>query len=209
MLFQTNYGQSYSAIHYLVFVLLGIAGGIFGGLFCRLNFSWSKWFRGFKIIKNYPVFEVFLVVLVTVLLQYPNPLTREPGDALIKNLLVDCRDDPSNTTWVCKQESREDRNTYIGYLVYGMLTKLVLTIVTFGIKVPSGVIIPALGAGALFGRLVGQAALDISPGILAMVGSAAFLGGVSRMTLSLCVIMFELFGEIDHVVPYVYRSVEG
>ena len=93
VLFQTNYGQSYTAIHYLVFVLLGMAGGIFGGLFCRLNFAWSKWFRSFSLIKNHPVFEVFLVVLVTVLLQYPNPLTREPGDAVIKNLLVDCRND--------------------------------------------------------------------------------------------------------------------
>lgn len=202
VLFQTNYGQSYTAIHYLVFILLGIAGGIFGGLFCRLNFAWSKWFRSFSLIKNHPVFEVFLVVLVTVLLQYPNPLTREPGDAVIKNLLVDCRNDPSRTTWVCQQEAHPDRTRYIGYLIYGMLTKLVLTIVTFGIKVPSGVIIPALGAGALCGRLVGQASLGISPGILAMVGSAAFLGGVSRMTLSLCVIMFELFGEIDHVVPH-------
>jgi chloride channel 3/4/5 len=59
-----------------------------------------------------------------------------------------------------------------------------------------------MGAGALFGRLVGQASLDISPGILAMIGAAAFLAGVSRMTLSLCVIMFELFGEIEHVVPH-------
>ena len=31
VLFETNYGTSYEAVHYLVFVLLGIAGGIFGG----------------------------------------------------------------------------------------------------------------------------------------------------------------------------------
>lgn len=202
ILFQTSYGQSYNAIHYLLFVLLGVAGGIFGGLFCRLNFAWSKWFRGFKMIKNNPILEVLLVVLVTVLFQFPNPLTREPGDAIIKSLLVNCRDEASRSTFVCQREAQEDRANYIGFLIYGTITKLVLTIITFGIKVPSGVIIPALGAGALFGRLMGQAALGISPGILAMVGSAAFLAGVSRMTLSLCVIMFELFGEIDHVVPH-------
>lgn len=203
VLFETNYGTSYSAVHYLVFVALGVAGGIFGGCFCRVNFIWSKWFRTFAIIKNYPVFEVFLVVLATVLLQYPNPLTREPGDVIIKNLLVDCKDDASLDTWVCQNEARTEKSDYYGYLFYGTVVKLVLTIITFGIKVPSGVIIPSLDAGAFFGRLVGQAlSPSISPGIFAMVGAAAFLAGVSRMTISLGVIMFELTGEIEYVVPH-------
>jgi chloride channel 3/4/5 len=52
---------------------------------------------------------------------------------------------------------------------------------------------PALDGGALFGRLVGQLfAPEISPGIFAMVGAGAFLAGVTRMTISLCVVMFEL-----------------
>ncbi|OQO12171.1 hypothetical protein B0A48_02812 [Cryoendolithus antarcticus] len=201
VLFETHYGTSYNPVHYLVFVLLGVAGGIFGGLFCRLNFLWSKWFRSFALIKQNPVFEVFLVVLATTLLQYPNPLIREPGDVVIKNLLVDCRDDASQKTWVCQQESANS-GTYLGFLAYGTATKLVLTIITFGIKVPSGVIIPALDAGALFGRLVGQAVPSISPGIFAMVGAAAFLAGVSRMTISLCVIMFELTGELEYILPH-------
>lgn len=151
---------------------------------------WSKSFRKYSIIKQHPVLEVFLVVLATGLLQYPNPLTREPGDVIIKNLLVDCRE-PSGS-WVCKMESQDDRRGYIGWLIYGTIVKLVLTIITFGIKVPSGIIIPALDAGSLFGRLIGQWITSISPGIFAMVGAAAFLAGVSRMTISLCVIMFEV-----------------
>lgn len=73
-------------------------------------------------------------------------------------------------------------------------------------KVPSGVIIPALDAGALFGRLIGYilpyTPNDVSPGIFALVGAAAFLAGVSRMTISLAVIMFELTGELSYVVPH-------
>lgn len=181
----------------------GIAGGIFGGLFCRLNFLWSKTFRKYDIIKNHPVFEVFLIVLATALLQYPNPLIREPGDMIIKTLLVDCKSENSAESWVCQNEARTDGNmSYVGWLIYGTLAKLALTIITFGIKVPSGVIIPALDAGALFGRLLGQYVGGISPGIFAMVGAAAFLAGVSRMTLSLCVIMFELTGELDYVLPH-------
>lgn len=203
VLFETNYGTDYKAVHYLVFVLLGVAGGIFGGLFCKLNFLWSKWFRAFSIIKRNSVLEVGLVVLTTALLQFPNPLTREPGDVIIKNLLVDCNNNASKNSWVCRNEDPDKTNwPYIGYLIYGTLTKLVLTIITFGIKVPSGVIIPALDAGALFGRLVGQLIPSISPGIFAMVGSAAFLAGVSRMTISLAVIMFELTGQLSYVVPH-------
>ena len=200
VLFETKYGTSYSAIHYLVFILLGIAGGLWGGIFCKCNFIWSKKFRRFSIIKNYPVFEVFLVVLATGLLQYPNPMTREPGDKIIKNLLQDCRGSPDS--WICRNEAQDSPARYIGWLVYGTLVKLILTIITFGCKVPSGVIIPALDAGAFFGRLIGQYISDISPGIFAMVGAAAFLAGVSRMTISLCVIMFELTGELEYIVPH-------
>jgi chloride channel 3/4/5 len=192
VLFESNFGTEYKPIHYLAFLLLGVAGGVFGGLFCKLNFLWSKWFRSFGLIKQNPVLEVALVVLATALLQYPNPLTREPGDVIIKNLLVDCGDDSSRHSWVCVHENETSKATnwkYICWLTYGTLAKLILTTITFGIKVPSGVIIPALDAGAFFGRLVGQAIGSISPGIFAMVGAAAFLAGVSRMTISLAVIV--------------------
>ena len=202
VLFETKYGTSYSAIHYLVFILLGIAGGLWGGIFCKSNFLWSKSFRQFSVIKDHPVFEVFLVVLTTALLQFPNPMTRDPGDKIIKNLLQDCRHPSDSSSWLCQQESLPSPTIYIGFLVYGTLVKLFLTTITFGCKVPSGIIIPALDAGAFFGRLVGQAVPGISPGIFAMVGAAAFLAGVSRMTISLCVIMFELTGELEYIVPH-------
>ncbi|RMZ76817.1 hypothetical protein DV738_g4667, partial [Chaetothyriales sp. CBS 135597] len=213
VLFETNYGgtTSYQTQDYPVFVLLGVAGGVFGGVFCKFNFLWSRWFRAFRMIKSSPVFEVFLVVLATALLQFPNPLTREPGDVIIEKLLVDCSHQaPSQASYVCRHElaSASDgdgssaRLEYIGWLIHGTLVKLILTIITFGVKVPSGVIIPALDAGAFFGRLVGQLpAFASSPGILAMVGAASFLAGVSRMTISLAVVMFELTGDLDFIVP--------
>ncbi|KAE9376978.1 hypothetical protein N431DRAFT_368483 [Stipitochalara longipes BDJ] len=200
VLFETKYGVNYEPIHYLVFIFLGLAGGLFGGVFCKANFLWSKSFRKYSIIKNHPVFELSLVVLVTALLQYPNPLTREAGDVIIKNLLVDCRN--PGGSWICQNEQLNDKSAYYGWLIHGTVVKLILTIITFGCKVPSGIIIPALDAGALFGRLIGQLIPDISPGIFAMVGAAAFLAGVSRMTVSLTVIMFELTGEVDYIPPF-------
>lgn len=193
VLFETDYGTTYAPIHYLIFVVLGAAGGIFGGTFCPANYAWSKWFRKYSVIKNHPVFEVVLVALATALLRFPNILIRDPGDTTIKMLLVDCRGGRAKDNWVCRNEARADgRWGYVGWLVYGCVVKSVLTIVTFGVKVPSGVIIPSLDAGALFGRIIGQWVGTISPGIFAMVGAGAFLAGVSSMTISLCVIMFEV-----------------
>lgn len=185
VLFQVEYDDDHSwkIQEFVVFAALGVAGGIFGGVFCKLNFLWSKWFRSFSIIKNHQCFEVFLIVMATSLLQYPNKYTRIGGDQLIGEML----------------DSKTDVNRW--NLVSGTLIKLFLTTITFGIKVPSGIIIPSLDAGGMFGRLVADLLGSDRPGSFAIVGAAAFLGGVSRMTISLCVIMIELTGSLEYAVP--------
>ncbi|WYZ41245.1 hypothetical protein EsH8_V_000140 [Colletotrichum jinshuiense] len=200
VLFETNYGVDYDPVHYLVFVFLGLCGGLFGGVFCQANFLWSKHFRKYDVIKRHPVLELCGVVLVTALLQYPNVLIRDTGDVALSRLLVDCKQPRGQ--WICEQEEKSERTGYMLRLAAGTAVKLLLTIITFGCKVPSGIIIPALDGGALFGRLVGQFVGGISPGIFAMVGAAAFLAGVSRMTVSLAVIMFELTGEVTYVPAF-------
>ncbi|EXL42120.1 hypothetical protein FOCG_15471 [Fusarium oxysporum f. sp. radicis-lycopersici 26381] len=201
VLFETNYGVNYDALHYFVFVILGVCGGIFGGVFCRANFLWSKSFRKISLIKNNPVFELALVTFITAVLQFPNMLIRETGDIVMQRLLVDCNH--VDEDWICQQEAQATgKGTYYAWLVSGTFVKLFLTTITFGCKVPSGIIIPAMDAGALFGRMIGQLIPNISPGIFAMVGSAAFLAGVSRMTVSLAVIMFELTGEVNFIPPF-------
>lgn len=196
-------------MHYLVFILLGVCGGLFGGIFCQANFHWSRFFRSYPLIKNHPMLEVSLVVLATALLQFPNRLIRSTGDVVLEDLLIDCKhvsDLPHmHVSYVCEQEALADKSTYYTWLATGTLVKLVLITVTFGCKVPSGIIVPALDAGALFGRMVGQTPFlfaSVSPGIFAMVGAGAFLAGVSRMTVSLAVIMFELTGEVNFILPF-------
>ena len=74
--------------------------------------------------------------------------------------------------------------------------------------------------GAIFGRLVGLAVQQVvymnknvslwssicgegqvcvNPGLYAMVGAAATLSGVTRMTVSLVVIMYELTGSLLYI----------
>ncbi|CAJ0573120.1 unnamed protein product, partial [Mesorhabditis spiculigera] len=114
--------------------------------------------------------------------------------------------------------------TAVWQLIIALIFKMVFTVFTFGIKIPCGLFIPSLAMGAISGRLLGllmeavtktiqipdghtewwscQIGKDcVMPGLYAMVGAAAVLGGVTRMTVSLVVIMFELTGSLEFIVP--------
>lgn len=77
-----------------------------------------------------------------------------------------------------------------------------LALVTYGISVPSGLFVPCILAGATYGRLTGRLMAEyggvtrINEGTYALLGSASFLGGAMRMTVSICVILLELTGNL-------------
>ena len=79
----------------------------------------------------------------------------------------------------------------------------VLSLLTYGVALPSGLFVPSALCGAAYGRLVGAAlvahvpsAQGIQEGTYALLGAAAFLGGATRMTVSLCVILLELTANL-------------
>lgn len=119
--------------------------------------------------------------------------------------------------------------TAMWQLGLALIFKMIATIFTFGLKIPCGLFIPSLCMGAIVGRMFGvgmeqfvysyhdslpwffrgECAQDqscITPGLYAMVGAAAVLGGVTRMTVSLVVIMFELTGGVRYIVPLMVRG---
>ncbi|XP_072047747.1 H(+)/Cl(-) exchange transporter 6-like [Amphiura filiformis] len=78
---------------------------------------------------------------------------------------------------------------------------------TYGAMVPSGLFVPCLLCGAAYGRFIGNVLNEyvgyrnIYSGSFALMGSAAFLGGVVRMTISLTVILIESTNEISYGLP--------
>uniref|UniRef100_A0A1X7VM85 Chloride channel protein n=1 Tax=Amphimedon queenslandica TaxID=400682 RepID=A0A1X7VM85_AMPQE len=91
-----------------------------------------------------------------------------------------------------------------------ILFKFVFTTIAVALPIPAGVFFPVFIIGAAFGRVVGEL-MDfafvngingrlISPGGYAVVGAAAMAGGVTH-TISTSVIVFELTGQITHILP--------
>jgi chloride channel 7 len=81
---------------------------------------------------------------------------------------------------------------------------------TFGLATSNGLFIPTLLTGAAWGRLISVGlyrvipdAVLIHPGKYAMIGAAAQLGGVVRMTISLTVIIMETTGNISFALPLI------
>jgi chloride channel 2 len=91
-----------------------------------------------------------------------------------------------------------------------IIFKFVFTVVAVALPIPAGVFFPVFIIGAGFGRLVGELmdftfvdginGQKISPGGYAVVGAAAMAGGVTH-TISTSVIVFELTGQITHILP--------
>ncbi|XP_050801287.1 H(+)/Cl(-) exchange transporter 3 isoform X6 [Gopherus flavomarginatus] len=225
VLFYVEYHTPWYLFELFPFILLGVFGGLWGAFFIRANIAWCRRRKSTKFGK-YPVLEVIIVAAVTAVIAFPNPYTRLNTSELIKQLFTDCG--PLESSSLC--DYRNDMNaskivdipdrpagtgvySAIWQLCLALIFKIIMTVFTFGIKVPSGLFIPSMAIGAIAGRIVGIAVEQlayyhhdwfifkewcevgadcITPGLYAMVGAAACLGGVTRMTVSLVVIVFEL-----------------
>uniref|UniRef100_A0A8C2HGF6 Chloride channel protein n=1 Tax=Cyprinus carpio TaxID=7962 RepID=A0A8C2HGF6_CYPCA len=241
VLFYVEFHTPWHLLELIPFVLLGIFGGLWGAFFIRANIAWCR-LRKNTSLGHYPVLEVVVVTLLTALLAFPIEYTKMSSSELISELFNDCG--LLDSSKLCGYTSNSGSTsgsvnataanglgarlagpglyTAMWQLALALVLKMVFTVVTFGMKVPSGLFIPSMAVGAIAGRLLGvcmeQLAIRhherdifrgwcspgadcITPGLYAMVGAAACLGGVTRMTVSLVVIMFELTGGLEYIVP--------
>ncbi|EJD03208.1 clc channel [Fomitiporia mediterranea MF3/22] len=221
VLFQVTYDKDWHAFELVFFLILGIFGGVYGAYFSKLNIRWSRRVRNGTWLKSHPIAEVLLVTLVTTLLCFLNPYTRMGGTELVYNLFSECGPDNDWHEGLCPRDPIALAGPLAQSIGIALLVKGALTIVTFGIKLPAGIFIPTLGVGACFGRILGIGIqylqykhpnlrmfaacggdMDcVVPGLYAMVGAAATLSGVTRTTVSLAVIMFELTDTLTYAVP--------
>ncbi|XP_061402384.1 chloride channel protein 2-like, partial [Musca vetustissima] len=209
-----------------VFALMGVVCGLGGAayvwvhrryvLFMRSNKKMNKFLQKNRFL--YPGFLALLVSTISFPLGTGQFIAGELGTHEQVTQLF------SNFTW-----SRDDltveqaaivthwvtpyTNVFINLTCYVIFT-FVFSIIASTIPVPSGIFIPVFKIGAGLGRLIGESMhlwfpngvryggrlSPINPGGYAVVGAAAFSGAVTH-TVSVAVIVFEMTGQITHVVP--------
>jgi chloride channel 3/4/5 len=79
------------------------------------------------------------------------------GTELIYSLFRDCRDGAGhkNLDLCVNRGSFSHSLAVIQSILLAMVVKAILTVITFGIRLPAGIFIPTLGVGACAGRVIG------------------------------------------------------
>lgn len=218
VLYQVTYSSGWHDFEIVPFAILGIVGGMYGGLFIRLNMKIAKWRKGSRWAAS-PVLEVLAVTVFTSLINFPNKFMRAQSSELVYMLFAECASVTDDQFGICKTGAASA--LVIALLLEAAALGFLLASVTFGLQIPAGIILPSMAIGALYGRALGivveiwqgnhRNALIfrgcepdipcITPGTYAIIGAASALGGVTRMTVSIVVIMFELTGALTYVLP--------
>ncbi|KAJ5081945.1 CTD kinase subunit gamma Ctk3 C-terminal [Penicillium alfredii] len=217
VLYQVTYTRGWHRFEIIPFILLGIVGGLYGAFLIRLNIKIAQWRR--TRTWSRPLVEVAMVALLTALINFPNHFMRAQNSELVQGLFAECRSSTHDRFGLCTTGSASVG--VIFSLLGAALLGFFLSSITFGLEVPAGIILPSVTIGALYGRALGivvrmwQEAYPkaflfskcepdipcVTPGLYAIIGAASALGGATRMTLSIVVIMFELTGALTYVIP--------
>ncbi|XP_054596231.2 chloride channel protein 2a isoform X3 [Nothobranchius furzeri] len=210
------------------FAILGIACGFGGALFVYLNRLIVECMRKQKTINKFLLrkrllYPALVTLLVSTLTFPPGFGQFMAGQLTQHESLVALFD---NRTW-CRQGVAEEFD-YISHhhawkhpqvnvfitLILFIIMKFWMSAVATTMPVPCGAFMPVFLIGAAFGRLVGEimaamfpdgihvdgSVYPIVPGGYAVVGAAALSGAVTH-TVSTAVIVFELTGQISHILP--------
>lgn len=215
---------------FLAFALIGLFCGFGGALFVfthRKLVDVQRTHKHTKVAKFlsknrfvYPAVVIFIIATIT----FPKGLGQFMAGELTPKQAID--ELFMNITW-SEARSSEDQaslnvlehwdgantNIYVTLVIFIVL-KFIMTAVSVALPIPAGVFFPVFLIGAAFGRLVGEAmatwfpdgvnsgdaVTPIVPGGYAVVGAAAMAAAVTH-TISTSVIVFELTGQITHILP--------
>lgn len=147
-----------------------------------------------------------------------NSSSSPQSSELVANLFQECSPNNADFFGLCAPSQTPHR---IILLFLSSLLGILLASATFGLLLPAGIILPSMAIGSLYGRAIGMIVQAwqrnhpdawifssclpdvecVTPGTFAIIGAASALGGVTRMTVSIVVITFELTGALTYVLP--------
>ncbi|KAK7982095.1 chloride channel protein [Apiospora saccharicola] len=215
VMFQVHYDRSWHFFEVFFYIILGIFGGLYGAFVMKWNLRVQAFRK--KYLTNYAVLEATLLAAGTAIICYPNVFLRIDMTESMEILFLEC-EGAEDYQGLCENDRRWSN---ILSLLLATVIRIFLVIISYGCKVPAGIFVPSMAIGASFGRTIGiivQALHDsypqsvffasclpdlpcITPGTYAFLGAAAALSGIMHITVSVVVIMFELTGALDYILP--------
>ncbi|PVU93255.1 hypothetical protein BB559_003373 [Furculomyces boomerangus] len=214
VLFQATYTRQWHFFEILFFIILGAFGGLLGAFLTKLNIRVTKFRKTY--LKDYPIHEAVLLALCSSAVFYLNIVTRADMGKLLGYLFQEC--DQGSWAGICLKENNLHM---VVLLFFATVLRFIGTGFAYGCKVPCGIFVPTMAIGATFGRMLGiivqsihrsypnaslfsQCLPDvpcITSATYAFLGAAAGLSGVTRVTVAVVVIMYELTGALTFIVP--------
>ncbi|XP_020722225.1 chloride channel protein 2 isoform X4 [Bombus affinis] len=227
-MFATNFTMDFpfDPQELFVFALIGVGSGLGGAFYVWLHRQYVIFMRKNKSMNSFLQKNRFLypgiVSLIVSSVSFPLGLGQfMAGDLNTHDQVYGLF---TNFTWTKQELGVEEMNmvkhwstiytdVFIGLISFVAFT-FIFSIISSTVPVPSGIFIPVFKIGAALGRAVGEAMAlwfpngvryggiitPIVPGGYATVGAAAFSGAVTH-TISVSVIVFEMTGQITHIVP--------
>jgi H+/Cl- antiporter ClcA len=163
-------------------IILGIISAIFGIIFAKLIFFNNKMFLKIKI-PNYfkPAIAGFIVGLVGLFI----PFILGSGNIAVDFLLM--------------------HKFQIGLICLIFLLKLFLTPLCFGSGAAGGIFLPTLMLGAFLGYIIASllnfCGIQVDYILMSVLGMGAFLAAVARTPITAAVMVFEMTGSYNFILP--------
>ncbi|KAH7641939.1 chloride channel protein 2-like [Dermatophagoides farinae] len=230
-LFKTNFRTDFpfDPQELLVFAFIGVACGFGGAFYVRCHRWLVHYIRNQKTLnaflkKNRFVYPT-VVTLLLMSISFPpfmgqymasflsNPQTFKE---LFSNITWDVHGSNDSKHLTMVQHWSTNHTSIYTNLIITIFNTFWMSILASTIPVPHGLFIPIFKIGATFGRLVGEImaacfpdgisfsgyTIPIVPGGYSVVGAAAFTGAVTH-TISITVIVFEMTGQMSHMIPVI------
>ena len=207
------------------FFVLGVLGGLAGALFTWLNVQCEKrrlLYLGHRRFLS--VLDVMVCTAATVLLSFALPflfVCLQPSDQCslhpLRCVRFQCGPSqysematlfftlPEELIHLLFDRTITDASVSVRTLFAFSTFYFGMSSLSYGMAVPGGLFIPSIVIGGSGGRMLGvlfeRMLPAVNPGVYAVLGASAMLGGVTRMTLPISVMMIEITSDAQFLIP--------
>lgn len=212
VVFEVTYDREWHVEEIPIFILLGIFGGLYGKYISRWNVHYVSFRK--KYLSRWPLQEVVILTFVTAIISYFNEFLKLDMTESMEILFHECQTNEKGSLWSHRLCTIDNEASFISFinlllsLLFATVVRALLIVASYGCRVPAGIFVPSMAVGATFGRAVSLIVERyitgpnvITPGTYAFLGATAALSGITNLTLTVVVIMFEVTGAFTYILP--------